>query len=150
MSSMRAASSRRAVPSWSSSSRRRAMAGSATRSRQGPRPSGAMEPTATTVPFLSRSIEEIRAEFPILGREIHGKPLAYLDNGATAQKPLAVIEALDRYWREQNANVHRGVHTLSEEATSLYEGARQTVASHLGADRREVIFVRNATEALNL
>jgi cysteine desulfurase/selenocysteine lyase len=109
-----------------------------------------MEPTATTAPSLPRSIEEIRGEFPILAREVHGKPLAYLDNGATAQKPLAVIEALDRYWREHNANVHRGVHTLSEEATSLYEEARQTIASHLGADRREVVFVRNATEALNL
>jgi cysteine desulfurase/selenocysteine lyase len=109
-----------------------------------------MEPTATTTTTLPRSIEEIRAEFPILSREVHGKPIAYLDNGATAQKPLAVIEALDRYWRQQNANVHRGVHTLSEEATALYEGARQTLASHLGADRREVIFVRNATEALNL
>src|SRR6266513_641884 len=109
-----------------------------------------MEPTATTAPTLPRSIEAIRAEFPILAREIHGHPLAYLDNGATAQKPLAVIEALDRYWREQNANVHRGVHTLSEEATALYEEARRTVASHLGADRREVIFLRHATEALNL
>jgi cysteine desulfurase / selenocysteine lyase len=109
-----------------------------------------MEPTATTAPSLPRSIEEIRAEFPILRREVHGEPLAYLDNGATSQKPLAVIDTLDRYWREQNANVHRGVHTLSEEATSLYEEARGTVASHLGADRREVIFVRNATEALNL
>jgi cysteine desulfurase / selenocysteine lyase len=109
-----------------------------------------MEPTATTAPSLPRSIEEIRAEFPILARQVHGQPLAYLDNGATAEKPLAVIETLDRYWREHNANVHRGVHTLSEEATSLYEGARQTVAAHLGADSREVIFVRNATEALNL
>jgi cysteine desulfurase/selenocysteine lyase len=109
-----------------------------------------MEPTATTAPTLPRSIEEIRGEFPILGRQIHGRPLAYLDNGATAQKPLAVIETLDRYWREQNSNVHRGVHTISEEATSLYEGARQTIAAHLGADPREVIFVRNATEALNL
>ena len=109
-----------------------------------------MEPTATTAPALPRSLEEIRAEFPILAREIHGQPLAYLDNGATAQKPLAVIETLDRYWREHNANVHRGVHTLSEEATALYEEARDTVAAHLGADRREVIFVRNATEALNL
>jgi cysteine desulfurase/selenocysteine lyase len=109
-----------------------------------------MEPTATTAPTLPRSIEEIRAEFPILGREIHGKPLAYLDNGATAQKPLAVIETLDSYWRNYNANVHRGVHTLSEEATALYEEARRTVATHLGADGREVIFVRNATEALNL
>ncbi len=109
-----------------------------------------MEPTATTAPALPRSIEEIRGEFPILAREVHGEPLAYLDNGATSQKPLAVIDALDRYWREHNANVHRGVHTLSEEATALYEGARDRLASHLGADRREVIFVRNATEALNL
>jgi cysteine desulfurase / selenocysteine lyase len=109
-----------------------------------------MEPTATTAPTLPRSVEEIRAEFPILSRRIHGQPLAYLDNGATAQKPLAVIESLDRYLREENANVHRGVHTLSEEATSLYEEARLTIASHLGADHREVIFVRNATEALNL
>ncbi len=109
-----------------------------------------MEPTATSAPALPRPIEEIRGEFPILAREVHGEPLAYLDNGATSQKPLAVIDALDRYWREHNANVHRGVHTLSEEATALYEGARDRLASHLGADRREVIFVRNATEALNL
>ncbi len=109
-----------------------------------------MEPTATTAPSLPRSIEEIRAEFPILARRVHGEPLAYLDNGATAQKPLAVIDTLDRYWREHNANVHRGVHTLSEEATALYEEARLTIASHLGADQREVVFVRNATEALNL
>ena len=106
--------------------------------------------TSTPGAALPRSLDEIRAEFPILAREVHGKPLAYLDNGATSQKPLAVIETLDRYWREQNANVHRGVHTLSEEATSLYEDARATVAAHIGADRREVIFVRNATEALNL
>jgi cysteine desulfurase / selenocysteine lyase len=109
-----------------------------------------VEPTTTTAPSLPRSLEQIRAEFPILARQVHGQPLAYLDNGATAQKPLAVIDTLDRYWREHNANVHRGVHTLSEEATSLYEAARQTIAAHLGADRREVIFVRNATEALNL
>src|SRR5215213_4253064 len=151
MSSTTAASSRRAAPSWSSSSRRRATAGSRTRWRPArPRRDLTMEPTATTAPALPRSIDEIRAEFPILSREIHGKPLAYLDNGATAQKPLAVIEALDRYLREHNANVHRGVHTLSEEATAMYEEARATVADHLGADRRELIFVRNATEALNL
>jgi cysteine desulfurase / selenocysteine lyase len=109
-----------------------------------------MEPTAATAPALLRSLEEIRAEFPILEREIHGEPLAYLDNGATSQKPLAVIEALDYYWRFENANVHRGVHTISEEATNLYEEARRTLAAHIGADHREVIFVRNATEALNL
>jgi cysteine desulfurase/selenocysteine lyase len=109
-----------------------------------------MEPTATTAPSLPRSVEEIRAEFPILSRRVHDEPLAYLDNGATAQKPLAVIETLDRYLRVHNANVHRGVHTLSEEATALYEEARLIVASHLGAQRRELIFLRNATEALNL
>jgi cysteine desulfurase/selenocysteine lyase len=95
-------------------------------------------------------LEEIRGQFPLLAREQNGKPLAYLDNGATSQKPLAMIEALDRYWREQNANVHRGVYRLSEEATELYEGARRVLAARLGADRREVVFVRNATEALNL
>src|SRR5437762_4352000 len=108
-----------------------------------------MEPTATTAPSLPRSIE-IRAEFPILAREVHGKPLAYLDNGATAQKPTAVIEALDRYWSEHNANVHRGVHTLSEEATALYERARTTIARHLGVESREVVFTRNVTGSLNL
>ena len=104
----------------------------------------------TQAPALPRSLDEIRGEFPILAREVHGKPLAYLDNGATSQKPLAVIEAMDRFYREHNANVHRGVHTLSEESTALYEDARATVAAHIGADRREVVFVRNATEALNL
>ena len=104
----------------------------------------------TKAPALPRSLDEIRGEFPILSREVHGAPLAYLDNGATSQKPLAVIEALDRFWREHNANVHRGVHTLSEEATALYEEARRVVAAHIGADHREIVFVRNATEALNL
>ena len=104
----------------------------------------------TKAPALPRSLDEIRGEFPILAREVHDKPLAYLDNGATSQKPLAVIEAMDRFYGEHNANVHRGVHTLSEESTALYEDARATVAAHIGADRREVVFVRNATEALNL
>jgi cysteine desulfurase/selenocysteine lyase len=109
-----------------------------------------MATAAKTAPSPARSVEETRAEFPILERQVHGKPIAYLDNGATAQKPLAVIETLDRWNREQNANVHRGVYTLSEEATDLYEGARRTVADHIGADQREVVFVRNATEAINL
>ena len=94
--------------------------------------------------------EEIRSEFPILERRVHGERIAYLDSGATAQKPLAVIEALDRFWRHENANVHRGVYTLSEEATAMYERARHTVARHIGAEPREVIFTRNATEAINL
>jgi cysteine desulfurases, SufS subfamily len=106
--------------------------------------------TATRSPTLPRSLAEIRAEFPILAREVHGQPVAYLDNGATAQKPLAVLEALDRFNRESNANVHRGVHTLSEEATNLYEGARQRIARHMGAEDREVIFTRNVTGAINL
>jgi cysteine desulfurase / selenocysteine lyase len=108
-----------------------------------------MEPTATA-PTLPRALDEIRAEFPVLSRNVHGEPLAYLDNGATSQKPLAVIETLDRFLREHNANVHRGVHTLSEESTRAYEEARQTIAAHIGADRREVIFTKNATEAINL
>ncbi len=106
--------------------------------------------TATSSSTLPRSLAEIRAEFPILAREVHGQPVAYLDNGATAQKPLAVLEALDRFNRESNANVHRGVHTLSEEATSLYEGARRRIARHLGAQDREVVFTRNVTGAINL
>ncbi len=113
-----------------------------------------METTTATPPRAKAStpppVEEIRTQFPLLRREQGGMPIAYLDNGATSQKPLAVIEALDRYWREQNANVHRGVYRLSEEATTAYERARSVVAARLGADRREVVFVRNATEALNL
>ena len=106
--------------------------------------------TATSAPTLPRSIAEIRAEFPILSRQVHGKPLAYLDNGATAQKPLAVLETLDRFNRQSNSNVHRGVHTLSEEATGLYEGSRDRIAHHLGAERGEVVFTRNVTGAINL
>jgi cysteine desulfurase/selenocysteine lyase len=109
-----------------------------------------MATAPVTSPALTRSVEEIRSEFPILERQVHGQPIAYLDNGATAQKPLAVIEALDRYWSDHNANVHRGVHTLSEEATALYEGARATIAGHLGARPRDVIFTRNVTGSLNL
>jgi cysteine desulfurase/selenocysteine lyase len=109
-----------------------------------------MEPTTTksSTPF---PIEKVRAAFPALEREVHGKPVAYLDSGASAQRVLASIQAVDRYERTSHSNVHRGSHTLSAEATAAYEGARATVADHLGAaDRREVIFVRNATEAINL
>ncbi len=96
-------------------------------------------------------IEKVRAAFPALEREVHGRPVAYLDSGASAQRVLASIQAVDRYERAHHSNVHRGSHTLSAEATAAYEGARATVADHLGAaDRREVIFVRNATEAINL
>jgi cysteine desulfurase/selenocysteine lyase len=110
----------------------------------------AVTPGTQSIAPTPPTVDEIRRQFPILAREQDGQTLAYLDNGATSQKPLAVIEALDRYWREQNANVHRGVYRLSEEATDLYEHARRTVAARLGAHPREVVFVRNATEALNL
>lgn len=97
-------------------------------------------------------IEAIRKDFPILQREIHpGKQLVYLDSAATAQKPTRVIEAMDRYYRWSNANIHRGVHVLAEEATMLYEDARRNVAGFIGArDAREIIFTRNTTEAINL
>ena len=96
-------------------------------------------------------IERIRNAFPTLSRMIGDEPLVYLDSGASAQRVLASIEAVDRYERRHHANVHRGSHTLSGEATDAYEGARATVADHLGArDRREIVFVRNATEAINL
>ena len=108
-----------------------------------------MEALSPTSPAPSRPIEEIRAEFPILAREVNGAPLAYLDNSATAQKPEVVIDSMPEFFRTSNANVHRGVHTLSEEATALYEGARRSVASLIGAEPRDVVFTRNATEAVN-
>jgi cysteine desulfurase/selenocysteine lyase len=96
-------------------------------------------------------LAEVRAQFPALAREVHGQPVAYLDSGASSQRVGASIEAVDDYERRHHSNVHRGSHTLSAEATAAYEGARATVARHIGAaDRREVVFVRNATEAINL
>jgi cysteine desulfurase/selenocysteine lyase len=93
----------------------------------------------------------VREDFPILRQRIHGRPLVYLDNAATTQKPRAVIDAVSRYYEEDNANVHRGVHLLSERATRLHEDARARVARFLGtSDPREVIFVRGTTEAVNL
>jgi len=110
-----------------------------------------MEQTTTTRSSPPFPIEKVRAAFPALERRVHGRPIAYLDSGASAQRVLASIQAVDRYERAHHSNVHRGSHTLSAEATAAYEGARATVADHLGAaDRREVVFVRNATEAINL
>jgi cysteine desulfurase/selenocysteine lyase len=110
-----------------------------------------MEPVSAKSPAAPLSIEKVRAAFPALEREVHGQPVAYLDSGASAQRVLASIQAVDRYERRHHSNVHRGSHTLSAEATEAYEGARATVADHVGAaDRREVVFVRNATEAINL
>lgn len=97
------------------------------------------------------NVLKIRRDFPILERKVNGKLLAYLDNAATSQKPKQVIEAIARYYRENNANVHRGIHTLSVEATEAYEGARAKVAKFVGVDdTAEIVFVRNATEAINL
>ena len=93
---------------------------------------------------------DVRADFPIMSREIDGRPLVYLDSAATSQKPVSVIEAMDRYYRHSNANVHRGVYRLAQEATDLFEGARARVAAFNGAEPQTTIFTRNATEAINL
>ncbi|MDW8318557.1 MAG: cysteine desulfurase [Anaerolineae bacterium] len=98
-----------------------------------------------------KSLEQIRADFPILQRQVHGRPLVYLDNAATSQKPLPVLQAMETYYRQTNANVHRGVHTLSEEATAQYEAARSRIARFINAaSAKEIIFTRNTTEAINL
>jgi cysteine desulfurase/selenocysteine lyase len=92
-----------------------------------------------------------RRDFPILNRTVHGKPLVYLDNGATSQKPQVVIDALSRYYREENANIHRGVHYLSEWATTAYEEGREKVRAFINAGHKEeILFVRGTTEAINL
>lgn len=96
-------------------------------------------------------VAKIREDFPILNRKVRdGKPLVYLDNAATTQKPRQVIEAIHDYYMNYNANIHRAVHQLAEEATNAYEGARDKVARFVNASREETIFVRNATEAINL
>ncbi|MFN2149880.1 MAG: cysteine desulfurase [Anaerolineales bacterium] len=100
----------------------------------------------------SLDVVHIRGDFPVLQRETRpGVPLVYLDNAATSQKPVQVIEAMDTYYREYNSNVHRGIHTLSEQATLAYEGARRRVAEFIGAGSwQEIVFTRNTTEAINL
>ena len=96
-------------------------------------------------------VQRIRQDFPILGRQVYGKPLVYLDNAATSQKPRSVVDALVDYYESYNSNVHRGVHSLSMEATDRYEEARAKVASFIGADSAEcVIWTRNTTESINL
>ncbi len=96
-------------------------------------------------------VNQIRRDFPILSREVYGKPLVYLDNAATSQKPRQVIEALVEYYESYNSNVHRGVHYLSQEATERYEGARAKIARFIGAaEPEELIWTRNTTESINL
>ena len=96
-------------------------------------------------------VQKVREDFPILTRQVHGKPLVYFDTAASAQRPLAVIEAIDHFYRLHNANVHRGVHQLSQEATDLYEAARRSLTRFINAgSEREVIFTRGTTESINL
>jgi cysteine desulfurase/selenocysteine lyase len=96
-------------------------------------------------------VERLRADFPALARRVAGQPYTYLDSAATAQRPLAVLDALEQYYRRANANIHRGVYRAAEEATALYEGTRDKLAALLGGvDRREIVYTRNTTEGLNL
>src|SRR5690606_37975424 len=107
-----------------------------------------MDQRIETLPY---DVEAIRRDFPILSREVYGKPLVYLDNGASAQKPRQVIEAMDHAYRSEYANVHRGLHYLSNTATGKFEDARETVRRFLNAPSTdEIIFTRNATGAINL
>lgn len=100
---------------------------------------------------MELDIEEIRKDFPILSRTVNGKSLIYFDNGATAQKPAVVIDAIDNYYKHQNANIHRGVHTLSQEITIAYENARATIQKHLNATHaHEIIFTAGTTASINL
>ncbi|HMN27935.1 MAG TPA: aminotransferase class V-fold PLP-dependent enzyme, partial [Caldilineaceae bacterium] len=100
---------------------------------------------------MQERVDIIRADFPILQRRIGDKPLAYLDSAATSQKPVSVLQAMDEYYRQHNANVHRGVHTLSEDATTAFEAARTKVAKFINApSARQVVFTRGATESINL
>jgi cysteine desulfurase/selenocysteine lyase len=97
------------------------------------------------------SVSDLRRDFPALHQQVNGRPLAYLDNAATTQKPRAVIDAIVRFYEQDNSNVHRGLHALSMRATQAYEGARERVARFIGAaDAAEVVFTRGTTESINL
>ncbi len=111
----------------------------------------AHENVSTTSQTGMRDVADIRQDFPILARQVHGKPLIYLDSGASSQKPLAVIETMDHYYKTYHANVHRGVYEISEEATSAMEKARVKVARFINAKHsRQIIFTRNTSESINL
>ena len=110
-----------------------------------------VQASRTNAASAGLDIDAVRADFPILSRTVHGKPLIYFDTAASAQRPLAVIEATDSFYRNHNANVHRGVHTLSQEATDQYEYGRRRLAEFINAPSdREVVFTRGTTEAINL
>ncbi len=107
---------------------------------------------AVTLPMVASPLDvaRIRADFPVLSRSVHGKPVVYLDNAATSQKPKQVIDAMREVFEEHNANIHRGVYEFSERTTAAFEGARERVARFINAQSREIVFVRNATEGVNL
>ena len=110
-----------------------------------------MTDVAAGAAFSTAESAAIRADFAILSRTVRGgKPLVYLDSGATSQKPRQVLDAERAFYEQKNAAVHRGAHQLAEEATDAFESARETVAAFIGAQPREVVFTKNATEALNL
>ena len=110
-----------------------------------------MSATDIVASSTALDVRRVRADFPILLRQVHGHPLVYLDNAATTQKPYVVLDAITRYYTETNANVHRGVHHLSELATNAYEAARTKVRAYFNAaSDREIVFTRNATEGINL
>src|SRR5882724_2322065 len=105
----------------------------------------------TAIKSNSLDIYAIRQQFPILNREVKGKPLVYFDNAATSQKPQVVIDALVDYYSNYNANIHRGIHTLAEEATAAFEATRNTVQQFINAgSREEIVFTRGTTESINL
>lgn len=100
---------------------------------------------------LNYDVNKYRSDFPILTRKVNGKPLVYFDNGATSQKPKPVIDSITNYYSQYNANIHRGVHTLSQESSAAYERARATIQKHIGANSpNEIIFTRGTTESINL
>lgn len=106
-----------------------------------------MNSAPTILPF---DLSSVRAQFPILKQQVNGRPLIYLDNAATSQKPLVVIQAIKNYYEQYNSNIHRGAHHLAQLATEAYEAARKKIADHLHAQEREINFVRGTTEAINL
>ena len=108
-------------------------------------------PAATSRGAAPLDVARVRRDFPVLARLVNGQPLAYLDNAASSQHPQAVIDAISRYYETSHANVHRGVHALSQEATDLFEGARRRVQHFINArSPREIVFVRGTTEAIKL
>src|SRR5262249_9222933 len=126
---------------WCKSSKTRSSAGS-----REERSHEAAQQRTGAVTRMSYDVERVRKEFPILAREVHGRPLVYLDNAATSHKPRAVLQALEEFYTRSNANIHRGVHLLSVEATEAYEAARRRIAAFIGAAApEELVFVRGTT-----